>query len=991
MSIALNPHNFLWSDSLIGFLFGDISFLTMVPFGFLLMYTFMIWFGEEVSPALKKGLVYLLGLGGCAAWFMMLIISEGIKFPEDKGGLTTAAMLVSAILAGYCLVKALSLIGLRLRRAGAAKKEDPEHGQLIREKTLVTRLFIALGSLALTGLIGTKIGAALVTPGDSLYGLLSSLDKVIPILPGFSTTLLLASLIMLFFNRSNPGFKDRASWRKVALIATVALIGFSVQFYTPIRSFLDPVIDENNPEITFDGIVPKNVTAFQYYFERKQYGSEGMISRMFHRRGQFLNQILSHENMGFGSYLAGQLGNWGKFQDLWAGPHKLKALLSGLAYLFPLLAVLWAIMFMWGRDRRHTLYMASLLLAGGIGLMLYMNFADGTVPDWQEMKRYLEAPDRYMKPEPIQMEVRERDYFFTPGFYFFTLWLGLAAACLISLLQEERTRVRGKGLLAGVMAILTLVSPLYPFVNNIGTYSRARNFVAYDYAYNLLQSCAKDALLFTNGDNDTFPLWTLQEAYGIRKDVRIINLSLGNTDWYNSQLLTTEPTVELGLGQNLEKAVEAVKNMNHQRNSFYEGVRGYRLGKTPISVDIPGAKELPIIRIQDKLVIQVVANNYGKRPIYFAVTVSEGNLMGLSPYLTMEGLVFLIDSTKVNTLAQIRGRAEAEEQRLESALKQTGLDGDVAAYLCRPRAETALSFQQKRDTTQCRKWLQGISQGLKKNWTPEKQSELMAAIFQVLAVPAVNLNLSQAVFGQVKAEEQAVFARRMNLEKTSYNMDELYRYRGMGRADVYLEDNTRKLLSNYAAGYIGYLYELKGQMTRLTQEQDRARAALAGKKTADSSAVTAIADSLSLMRKDVANKLNQAIALLPDDWRVRTLATQIYMDDRNYVSAEGVLNQGLLLDPDRYDYNYALGVVYQQQQKRDSAIVLFERLLTELEPAFGDPQKQRRETYQALYMLASLYREQGQKDKARAWVQRWLDHVPNDQNFKRLLSEIDKG
>ena len=96
-------------------------------------------------------------------------------------------------------------------------------------------------------------------------------------------------------------------------------------------------------------------------------------------------------------------------------------------------------------------------------------------------------------------------------------------------------------------SILALAIPIVPFNVNFPTHSREGNYIPYDYGYNILMSCDENAILFTNGDNDTFTLWFLQEVEGLRKDVRVVNLSLLNTNWYIKQLKHMEPKVPIAL------------------------------------------------------------------------------------------------------------------------------------------------------------------------------------------------------------------------------------------------------------------------------------------------------------------------------------------------------------------------------------------------------------------------------------------------------------
>ncbi|KPL18709.1 MAG: hypothetical protein AMJ92_06895, partial [candidate division Zixibacteria bacterium SM23_81] len=145
-----------------------------------------------------------------------------------------------------------------------------------------------------------------------------------------------------------------------------------------------------------------------------------------------------------------------------------------------------------------------------------------------------------------------------------------------------------------------------------------------DYGYNILNSCDQNGILFTNGDNDTFPLWFLQEVEGVRKDVRVVNLSLLNTSWYIKQLKDMEPKVPMELSH-------------------------YQIDRLiPVRL-----KNGTILRVQDQMIQEIITANNWERPIYFAVTVPPGNRPPLSGYLHMEAMVYRVTPEKKPDLVNI--------------------------------------------------------------------------------------------------------------------------------------------------------------------------------------------------------------------------------------------------------------------------------------------------------------------------------------------------
>ncbi len=417
---------------------------------------------------------------------------------------------------------------------------------------------------------------------------------------------------------------NQQKWRFCFWISFLATLGFSCHLIIPIRSALNPIINEN---------APYTWNAFKDYLQRKQYGAEDMFGRMFWRRGTWAHQFGIEGHMGYGGFHLTQF-----FQ---LGPHDTEknffevgffhGLVKLIIYLIPTFFMIFAWVYLYKRSRNVAIFLITLFIICSVFITLYMNFADGTRPEYRDYIYWIKSGKQGPMPV-VHREVRVRDYFWCAAFMYFGMWMGIGATALLHYLFTHRKKFR-RTTLAPVMSVLFMASPALPITQNWNDGSRRGDYIPYDYAYNLLQSCEKDGVLFTNGDNDTFPLWALQEAYGIRRDVRIVNLSLVNTDWYIKQLKHLEPKVPISYSD------AQIDGLRHQLNPIINPTR-YKLPNAGIEVILPGRKELNALRVQDQMVINIVDANKWRKPIYFAVTVSDDNLMGLGPYLQMQGLAY---------------------------------------------------------------------------------------------------------------------------------------------------------------------------------------------------------------------------------------------------------------------------------------------------------------------------------------------------------------
>ena len=372
--------------------------------------------------------------------------------------------------------------------------------------------------------------------------------------------------------------KRSPAWLLALSLAFAGLTGFSAHAYIPIRAAERPSINQNDPH---------TYARFVRYLERKQYGQESMFSKMFHRRASWSHQFGDFPRMGFGGFLVAQFGMSGVF--------------FGIPLVLTLIGIISLIKWKW----KIGIFIALLLFICTIGLVIYMNFSDGS---------QMEAMTGNDK-----LEVRDRDYFFTPGFILFGLYIGMGLFAVLNLIISGVGRRHAK-LVTYAVCILGLLMPLSAVMANFQCNDRSDHYMAYDYAYNFLMSCPQDAILFTNGDNDTFPLWCLQEAYGIRKDVRVANLSLIQTDWYQMQL-KHEMGVPISLEDN-QMLWEEVSEprvpggiIYRPRVPYVDRLRG---GWEHILMPFQDDSTGQVVSVADQMIENIIMTNRWKYPIVFA-------------------------------------------------------------------------------------------------------------------------------------------------------------------------------------------------------------------------------------------------------------------------------------------------------------------------------------------------------------------------------------
>jgi hypothetical protein len=516
------------------------------------------------------------------------------------------------------------------------------------------------------------------------------------------------------------------NWKLYAAGVPVVLLGLSIHLYLPIRAGLSPVINEADPRCESVGSAIISVATMgragcgelSAALKREQYDKPSML----------LDPVVYAQGVQQprgADLLLAQYVNYAQYFDWqWARA------VNGLSNFFGPLRLLFTLLFTgiglfgaWShykRDRTSWIYFSLLFVTLALGLTFYLNFRYG-----------------YSYPGVTRdmTEVRERDYFFIVSFSLWGVWAGIGLAALWLWLSERAAN----GVDAARRAVLERLTPtsirpswntapilviaLIPLFANWSWANRNYDYSARDWAYNLLMSVEPYGVLFTNGDNDTFPLWYLQETEGIRRDVTVIVMSYLNTDWYARQLRDLTQPCPPGVSAT-DDPTRIICQRTYdpaQGPEFYRPLvtGGDTAGVTaePRRAGPPASSILPLSNEEirqvtrtgpyllpetmvyrahnletqlergtamfpaDIFLAEIIRTSLQDRPIYFAMTTQAYEELNLRPYLIRQGLALKLND----------GPVQPDPERGIYAVPPSQLTPIIGPFIDVPRTEQLLS------------------------------------------------------------------------------------------------------------------------------------------------------------------------------------------------------------------------------------------------------------------------------------------------------------
>ena len=439
-------------------------------------------------------------------------------------------------------------------------------------------------------------------------------------------------------------------WRLVLAGLGALILGLTPFIYEPVRAAYFPPINEGAP------------TACEMKLEVGCTFSKLTEKRLMDN----INRVQYGEKVERGAPYPAQVGMWWlyfKWQWIRDSHQVMPGLQFVMAFLFLGLGFLGGYVH-WHRDRRTFWYFGPLMFTMTLALIYYLNFKYGWSQD----------PDL---GNSVAREVRDRDYFYIWSFSAWGVWAAIGLGFLWEQLalvvggQEraektsaEKTSAKNQPVVpvwpsrrGFILAAPILLIALIPLVSNWKYASRAGHYFTQQWAHDYLNSLEPYAVVITNGDNDTFPLWYAQEVEGVRRDVTVAVTTYLDTDWFVRQMIR-RPV----------ETYDAAKGPAIYRNKQWKKPTGPPLKMTFAEADaIPEYIQLnqpqvfrqgnitlnipPGILVRDQLVfLRLIKDAFPERPIYVSTGGMQG--LGLEPYLLSQGFVQKLTDSPIPDTAE---------------------------------------------------------------------------------------------------------------------------------------------------------------------------------------------------------------------------------------------------------------------------------------------------------------------------------------------------
>jgi tetratricopeptide (TPR) repeat protein len=397
----------------------------------------------------------------------------------------------------------------------------------------------------------------------------------------------------------------------------LVFIAISTYYYLIIRARLGPGINE---------VAPKTFDKLWDVFSRKQYGPMKFFPRKTATQtGYNVSMAVWQQILVYVKYFSWQFA---------AFPREFKITSAPVRFSSAFITWLYALLGFWGfwshfrRDKKTFAFIWIIFLFTSLGLILYLN-----------LRFSPSDPNPFHKPK----EVRERDYFYSTSFLFFSLFMGIGL-WNIAINIIETIQKKWKTITAIALSIIIFSFAAVPLLSNFNSHvNRRGNWIANDYGKNLLMSCADGSIIFTNGDNDTFPLWFVQEVKNFRKydpethtGVIIANLSLLNTDWYIKELKEWGAPISF-----TDREIDQLRPVRIPNGEvlYIKELAIRNMIATNSGRDLPPQD---LFGPRKEFIEKYLKDYEGKFNIYFAVTVSRENMKGYEKNLQLEALAYEI-------------------------------------------------------------------------------------------------------------------------------------------------------------------------------------------------------------------------------------------------------------------------------------------------------------------------------------------------------------